>query len=379
MNTKDNNSRHIQCSIFVSRLPKNCTRDQLASTFEHFGPISKIALNEKKPVYTIIQFDDESSVTKVFREEPIFLHDTKWRLIVKRRVRKDPLYDYKANYPEFASKREELVQNHLHFALSKSIEIGSSTLGDQATSLYRHLFEKPASRVVLETKILDFVTTALKNQTQFEECEFKLFGSSLTGLSHPYSDIDFTILFPDGSIAQRCTNSVNSKESCNTVEKYCDNEFQSTIMSRAIALICNARVPFIRIFCPCSFIHFDITIDNRAAVANSKLIERILEWDQNIAITFAILYVVLYDRHECNFNSYTVFWLVIFYFQQKLEFPPISDIISSSGLFESATLKESNLESKIKGLFNFYSSLDFESSQLNLNNGQLEQRDNHLE
>lgn len=387
----------MKCSIFVSKLPKNCTRHLLEQTFAHFGALRRITFDEQKAVYAIIQFEAEASVGKVFDSCPVYLSGTTKRLIIKRRIVKDPTHDFKLKHPDFIKRRETELNDFVTRAIQRATEVPGG-VNVQLPALSKHVFGVDSKLENTRQRIVDFIKTSIERCGRFDGVIVEIFGSVRLGLSHRFSDLDFTLLFPANAVASKCDKKTtktltSNRETCmcarcllyeclqlmqhelslqraSTSETDCNQAF------KWMRVLDKARVPILRCFCPSEQIYFDVSINNRHAITNNQLMLSILDFDPVIRDHFALMFVIfLANRKHTDFNSYTMFWLIIFHLQRAHKFPGLKCFLEGDDVGDTKLVccgySKPPICDRLASFLEFYRDFDFVNRQIDLLAGEI--------
>jgi hypothetical protein len=239
-----------------------------------------------------------------------------------------------------------------------------ATFADQMAILENKLKVDQAQVENNRRLIRNDLTAALSPMFALNKIYF--FGSSITGLDVPGSDLDVYI----ANVRQQFKSEVMMLKLIRTLifkcRKFCD-----------VLLISGAKIPIIKCIHTKTQICCDLNIRNKLSVCNSELIKYYLSLDEKLK---PLMIMIKFWAERCGlkkvnyFSSYALYMMVIFYLQQEpyslpsvleLQRPTPPDIVDGwNGSFapldfESEALTHASMLDLVAGFFKFYSKFDY--------------------
>ncbi|CAF1019761.1 unnamed protein product [Didymodactylos carnosus] len=424
-------------SIYVSRIKQEHNDEQLKNYFSQFGSINNCFMDKEKHVYAIIEYENLESVERclAFRNEHKIQND---RLKVKARAQ-HPFQAKKMilSKQEFLKLNKDTeIEKHTQMvhALNKC-----STVEEQAKLVVEYekmadvdfrqreqfylelqnLFSKHfhGSKLHLTGSMANGLATVLSdmdlvlvlNDTYIEPQPYhqsfssddsirSLINSNTNAENSNESEMDVE----NGNEIPAVRNNSSSNEASSSRSSplsviYSANELlQQSVADRLdyigrllrshapyvchIQRICHARCPLVRFCHKQQKLFCELSINNHLAICNTELIRLYLELEPNLRL---LLYTVrLWTKQKdlfgkgTRFNTYTLFWMLVFVLQQEQRLPSVSMLVQLSAnqrthgpwncsvpdvnqvksVFQSVS--DCTLEQMLQSFFSYYSSLD---------------------
>lgn len=204
-------------------------------------------------------------------------------------------------------------------------------------------------------------------RTKFPNCTLYPFGSTLTGLDFPNSDVDLYVNV-GGSSSSRQTASAYVNESRQLFYRF-------TGLFSNVCAIPNAKTPIIKCVHIPTNISCDFNFKNILGVCNTYLVQYLLSIDRRM---ITIMKLIKFWAKMCalsgqgRFSNYSLCILFVFYLQQMFDFPSVVSLQAGkvdiqdgwNVYFEKRPLpltkaQEHDIPEILHGFFDYYSNFDY--------------------
>ncbi|XP_069686366.1 uncharacterized protein [Periplaneta americana] len=285
--------------ITVTGFAKGVGMEPLYSFFKEFGTVSFIAVTGDSAV---IEFIERDAVRKT-QENPLVLGST--TLTVK------PLTHFDHMVPEPSIVLHESITSV--FASMENFDKELNALNKMTSSV-----SNPAQ----SRKVCQFLEATFASL--FPGCKALPFGSRVSGLAFPDSDMDI-FLDTGGMYDGRQRQEAVVQE---LIVQVIENALKDLPDCENIEAVPKARTPIVRFYHKPSRMQCDLAFRHGLGCENTKLIRFYLSLDPRVKslIIFLKQWANVHGLiGPCNITNYALTWLVIFYLQQASGFglPPV--------------------------------------------------------
>ncbi|XP_071103920.1 speckle targeted PIP5K1A-regulated poly(A) polymerase-like [Haliotis cracherodii] len=418
--------KQASLTVFTKGFSDDTTEDELRTYFSKFGKVEKIFMEYKRGLFAMVEYAEEESVTAAIAHTE---HELKGDKIVvnPRKVNQTPRWVLKErkmkarqnarvkaakeNKKAIAVNKEELL---LKLKSAESIVDQMRVLADFVRMTDEEITQKQG--------ICDILSAALTKF--FPACSVHQFGSSVNGFGVKGCDVDIYLDFhddqeeamhlPDSQAPvklpyHRDIQSLKRTEGPLTsadlqlMTAYDKVKLVSRILvehapgCNNIIVIPSARCPLIKFTHEPSGIKCDLSINNKLALRNTRLLQLCSRIDERVGLlVYTVRYWAKVKEIAGNINSgprlsnYALTFLVVQYLQNLATpiLPTTSRLAELAGkekvvidgwdcsyLNEPETFTSSantwSGEDLLKGFFEYYSNLDFSTVVLQTRTGHI--------
>ncbi|XP_043590848.1 uncharacterized protein LOC122571314 isoform X1 [Bombus pyrosoma] len=235
------------------------------------------------------------------------------------------------------------------------------------------------TQVLLDDNISQEVKQSLENSVKlyFPTVKGFIFGSRVTGLGFPNSDIDIYLdcenTYGQDTLHNNQDNNTLAQTHFILIKKILQEQKGEWEIKQVVE---KAKVPIIKLIYKRNGLHCDVCTTNSLSVENSKLIRSFN--DAYLPCRKLILvikkwfsYINLPERH--GLTNYALAWLVIFYLQRKSYLESVAELIQEKN--ESQIIcgwetgvaqpkknnkSEQSISTLLMGFFQFYTNFDYQ-------------------
>lgn len=310
LHKKNQRENVLKCSVYVKCFDPHLERleEELKIYFESFEvKVSDVYVDKNTASYSIIQFEKSNDVDVVVNADHKLFHGKK--IIIKRR--------------EILEKKETHHKTLLSDAISPpcassgvcllptEIQAGLSKLTNQSAQFKALQDYYKLSPADLEVRKLLCVLLQNVLEEIHPGCKVKLFGSSVNGLGIKGSDVDMTLLLSEA---------VSKEEEIMTEVREIVQRFAPGCKN--VSIVQSAKVcTIVKFLHTDSKVNVDLSLNNRLALKNTKLIQTYLQIDQRAKL---LIYAIriwakcynLIGRNSLQITSYAMTLIGIHYLQQ---------------------------------------------------------------
>ncbi|XP_071858281.1 uncharacterized protein isoform X2 [Bombus fervidus] len=235
------------------------------------------------------------------------------------------------------------------------------------------------TQVLLDDNISQEVKQSLENSVKlyFPTVKGYVFGSRVTGLGFPNSDIDIYLdcknTYGQDTSHENQDNNTLAQTHFTLIKQILQEQKEEWEIKQVVE---KAKVPIIKLIYKRNGLHCDVSTINGLSVENSKLIKSFN--DAYLPCRKLILvikkwfsYINLPERH--GLTNYALAWLVIFYLQRKSYLESVAELIQEKN--ESQLIcgwetgvaqpknnnkSEQSISTLLMGFFQFYTNFDYQ-------------------
>nr|XP_033810162.1 speckle targeted PIP5K1A-regulated poly(A) polymerase isoform X2 [Geotrypetes seraphini] len=408
-------------SIFVSGFRRETSELELSEYFSNFGPVSSIVMDKEKGIYAIIELQDQAVMHKVLSHPQHCMDGQKLR--VKPRHKKD--FKYTPPKKQGPARGQELSLEKLSQALCLCSDVDEQL--KQLVSLFQFSENERKLRELLVTLLQEVFFEF------FPGCEVLPFGSSVNSFEVHGCDLDLFLDLEHTKTFQASARKPQEEKSedkaamdtlsedkaaLDTLSEdsiLSDVDLESASASEILELIAavlrqcvpgvhgvqaltSARLPVVKFQHKESLLQGDISINNRLAFCNTRLLQLYAEVDDRVRpLVYTLRYWAKQKELAGNpfgggplLNNYALTLLVLFFLQTRS--PPVLPAVAqlkeladegekaiidgwdcsfpkdSSKMEPSCNLE--NLRSLLAEFFHVFTDYDFASTVISLREGQ---------
>ncbi|XP_030076100.1 speckle targeted PIP5K1A-regulated poly(A) polymerase isoform X2 [Microcaecilia unicolor] len=397
-------------SIFVSGFRRETSELELSDYFSSFGTICSIVMDKEKGVYAIIELQDQTVLQKVLSHPQHCMDGQKLR--VKPRDKKE--FKYILPKKQGSARGQELSPEKLSQALCLCSDV------DEQLKQLVTLFQFSEN----ERRLRDLLVTLLQEVFSefFPGCEVLPFGSSVNSFEVHCCDLDLFLDLEHTKTFQ--ANARKPQEEKNEDKVPLDTLSEDSILSdvdlesastseileliaavlrqcvpgvHGVQALTSARLPVVKFQHKESALQGDISINNRLAFCNTRLLQLYAEVDDRVRpLVYTLRYWAKQKELAGNpfgggplLNNYALTLLALFFLQTRS--PPVLPAVAqlkeladegekaiidgwdcsfprdSSKVEPSCNLE--NLRSLLAEFFHVFADFDFVSTVISLREG----------
>ncbi|XP_015514209.2 uncharacterized protein LOC107220223 [Neodiprion lecontei] len=326
--------------------------------------------------------------TEFFFTEHIDNKNHQKALKKKSSVRKRLVYDtcipcaaLWLGFPEFYDQH---CKHPLHKALVRSGDYSRCVLPNQAKALLKNHKVEVSSLIESSNQVLtgqkvevNSLLKCLENTIRplFSDANAYPFGSRVSGLGFPDSDIDVFLDCSTYNGNRNCEDEAYQKHLISTVEQCL---YDSTELWEIRETLVSSRTPIIKLHHRPTALSCDVSFKNGLSVENTKLLKCFIK---NYPLCRELMLFLKKWLYVCNLSgsrsitNYALCWYVIFYLQVEEILPSIASLIAKENRskiidnWETGICEKFEVDGKrrtftelLNGFFIFYTDFDFYNS-----------------
>ncbi|XP_065052876.1 speckle targeted PIP5K1A-regulated poly(A) polymerase-like isoform X1 [Rhopilema esculentum] len=319
--------KSLDCSVYIRGFNKGSdVENELTEILSRYGIIKEIYVDKEKGKYAIVEFEAESSVQNLLKEGDKLAVNGNHIVIRPRKSKESETHkDIKSNIAQRQSKEEfqTIILKVLNDCDNVQQQIIKLVETQQLTD----------TDILLRRKICELLQEVFKEV--YADCDILPFGSTVSKLGCKGCDLDITLVTKDlGGYVHKNTcsqsiccsgddaGSVGSTTAIdNDISEVCQILRKFVPGCKDVFALKSAHCPVIKFFHKNSSLHCDLSINNRLAVHNSKLLNSYCEADERFRyLSYAVRFWAdskdIAGKGALQMTKYALVLMVIHYLQQ---------------------------------------------------------------
>lgn len=313
----------VECSIFVRGFPPGTTDTQLQMIFSRFGPVTNVFLETERGQFAFVRFQSPETVSILLSPHfgPLYIGNS--RLSVRPRQYRPVTPSTKCHASPATSSGETSKTNRGDLLQ----QLGSCANVEQQMVALQMNIELSHQ----EVQEREYIRQQLQElfQTRTPDCQVFLFGSSVSGVGMHGCDMD---IFLDVTSDDLVLQNGHSDDKCCPVLNPVSKMLRRCNGFNNILVIKSARCPLVKFEHVQSGLKCDLSMNNRLALQNTRLIKLVCDVDPRIqALMYNVRYWAKLKQLAGNpsgglrVTNYALTMMVILYMQQ-LDMPILPSI-----------------------------------------------------
>ncbi|XP_022081933.1 speckle targeted PIP5K1A-regulated poly(A) polymerase-like isoform X2 [Acanthaster planci] len=376
--------QQVQRSIFVGGLSRVNGEPELGDYFSKFGEVTQVIIDKEKAHYAIVEFTSPESAKKATEVEKQLMNGLK--IVVRPRLPKNTQPQTMGSGPSRNRQTSKGTSQGIGQTRQPEPELDerlrrtlqqAKTVPEQMSVLVQLSALSQADQR-LRGLICDLLQGVLEEL--LPGCRVAPFGSSTNGFGVQGCDLDVHLESPSSPRDDHTLLDITSATPLDILTLVSDVIKRCVPSCHNVHVIPSARLPVVKLTHKESGVQCDISINNRLALQNTKLLQFYSQLGPQVRpLVFTIRHWAKLRQLAGNvgagprLTNYALTLMVLFFLQAKDEpvIPSVAELHQTGDGWDSVfSIKEATSTAKplqtqgdlLTGFFSFYSRFDFTTS-----------------